>query len=197
MSFRLEMYFGFLADFGSASYDALREETEERVRNDLPGVTSELITVFEGYGWPQTQSALSELETDLAKMPQLVDFVIRFQHCEKVPESSRPFISGFTIAMGYFIGGLMPLLPYLLVDTHEIHKGLIMSIVVMVVALFLFGYAKTSAVTGTWFGGNDIRQGCKEGIQMIVVGSVAAAAAMGSVKLFSADEGSIGGNVHA
>lgn len=189
------MFLGFWLTYDSASYHALREETEQRVATDLPGVVADLIVVYEGFGW--SQRALSELEQEVASMPQLVDFIIRFQHCEKVPESSRPLISGFTIAMGYFIGGLLPLLPYLMVGVHEIEKGLVMSIVVMVVALFIFGYAKTSAVTGTWFGGNDIREGCYQGVQMIFVGSVAAAVAMGSVKLISADEGSIGGNVHA
>ena len=183
---------GVLLTIDSASYESLREETEERVATDLLGVKIELLDEFQKYGF---EGSLNAIENDITNMcPQgLVDLVLRLQHCEKIPESSRPFISGLTISLGYFLGGLLPLLPYLLVGTHELYKGLCMSIGVMVVALFMFGYGKTSAVSGSWFGRRDIREGCFEGVQMIIVGSVAAAAAMGCVKLFDEYGGNIRG----
>ena len=53
----------------------------------------------------------------------------------------------------------------------------------MVLALFAFGFGKTYAIRG-WDGGgkDDKKAAVRGGIQMVVVGGVAAGAAMGMVK---------------
>jgi VIT1/CCC1 family predicted Fe2+/Mn2+ transporter len=91
-----------------------------------------------------------------------------------------------TIAVAYFLGGLLPLIPYFCVN--EVYTGLYISIGVMVLALFTFGYVKTCVVVG-WDGGKNIRAGCFGGVQMVVVGSAAAGAAMSLVRLFNQNEG--------
>ena len=53
----------------------------------------------------------------------------------------------------------------------------------MVIALFIFGYGKTCFVSG-WEGSGNIRGGTVGGIQMIIVGSMAAGSAMGIVRVF-------------
>ena len=53
----------------------------------------------------------------------------------------------------------------------------------MVIALFIFGYGKTCFVSG-WQGSRNIRGGTVGGIQMIVVGSMAAGSAMGVAGAF-------------
>ena len=78
----------------------------------------------------------------------------------------------------------MPLLPYLFVGSDQVYEGLYISIGVMVIALFVFGYVKTCVVEG-WEGGKAIRAGCFGGVQMVVVGSAAAGAAMGLVRAFN------------
>lgn len=79
-----------------------------------------------------------------------------------------------TIAAGYFFGGLVPLTPYFLAETNRI--AFLWSIAVMAVALFAFGYVKTVLV------GEGSKVLCaKAGVQMMVLGGVAAAAAMGCV----------------
>jgi VIT1/CCC1 family predicted Fe2+/Mn2+ transporter len=88
-----------------------------------------------------------------------------------------------TIALAYFLGGLIPLLPYLCVGENEVLLGLYISIAVMAVALFSFGYVKTCIVTG-WEGARCVRMGLFGGVQMMVVGGAAAGAAMGLVKAF-------------
>jgi VIT1/CCC1 family predicted Fe2+/Mn2+ transporter len=113
---------------------------------------------------------------------------MKFQHCEEEPASSRAVTSAITIALAYFIGGLLPLIPYFCVSQQRVYEGLYISIGVMVIALFVFGYVKTSVVVG-WNGGKNIRAGCYGGIQMVVVGGAAAGAAMGLVRLFNRDEG--------
>lgn len=113
---------------------------------------------------------------------------MQFHEGAEEPASSRAFTSAITIALGYFLGGLLPLIPYFCVGKNEVYTGLYISIGVMVVALFVFGYGKTCVVTG-WRGGANIRGGCYGGVQMVVVGSAAAGAAMGLVRAFQSKEG--------
>jgi VIT1/CCC1 family predicted Fe2+/Mn2+ transporter len=136
--------------------------------------------VFEPYNLPP--STLTDLTRHLSQSPKLIDFVMQFQHCTEEPAASRAFTSAITIALGYFLGGLLPLIPYFC--TRDLLTGLKASIGVMVFALFTFGYVKTGVVVG-WHGGRNIRMGCWGGLQMVIIGSVAAGSAMGLVTAFN------------
>jgi hypothetical protein len=57
----------------------------------------------------------------------------------------------------------------------------------MAVTLFVFGYAKTCIVRG-WRGNCNVVAGIKGGVQMCVVGGVAAGAAIGLVRLIDAGQ---------
>ena len=59
---------------------------------------------------------------------------------EEVPRS-RLYVSALTIGLSYFIGGLIPLIPYMAKSSPT--EGLIISCVVTGVVLFLFGGFKT------------------------------------------------------
>lgn len=78
----------------------------------------------------------------------------------------------------------MPLFPYILVGEDEVLKAFGWSVCVMAIALFLFGFAKTCAVRG-WSTSSDKMESVREGFQMLFVGGIAAAAAMGLVKAVS------------
>lgn len=166
----------------SASYNATKDDVQELIAMNPQAVMSNISEVFEPYNLPQ--STLEDLTVHLGQSPKLVDFIMRFQHCAEEPASSRAFASALTIAMGYFLGGLLPLLPYFAVAQDRVYDGLYISIAVMVVALFVFGYVKTCIVEG-WSGARNIRGGCFGGVQMVIVGSVAAGAAMGLVRAFN------------
>jgi VIT1/CCC1 family predicted Fe2+/Mn2+ transporter len=102
---------------------------------------------------------------------------MRFHHnlCESQADASRAYLSALTIAAGYLLGGLVPLTPYFFAETNQL--ALWWSMGVMALALFVFGYAKTFLV------GERKRGLCvKAGVQMMALGGVAAAAAMGCVK---------------
>jgi len=169
----------------AASYQAQRDETEELIDTNLPQVMQDIAEVFDPYKLPKT--TIDDLTRHLSESPRLVDFVMQFQHCAEEPAASRAFTSAVTIAMSYFLGGLLPLLPYFFVGQNKVYEGLYISIGVMVIALFAFGYVKTCVVVG-WSGGQRVRAGCFGGIQMVVVGSAAAAAAMGLVRAFNHDD---------
>ena len=111
----------------------------------------------------------------------MLDFLLRFHHQVCEPDVNRPLISALTIAGGYFFGGFIPLLPYIILRHGKVLTGLWWSIGVMVIALFTFGWGKTGVVVG-WKGRQNVIACFKGAMQMTVIGSVAAAAAIGLVR---------------
>ncbi len=165
-----------------ASYKATRSQTAELVASEPYTIKQELSSVFLPYNLPE--ATLDDMTEHLGKSPHLVDFMMRFQSCLEEPSSSRALTSATTIASGYFFGGLLPLLPYFFVGENKVYDGLYISIGVMAIALFTFGYVKTCVVEG-WTSGEEIRRGVIGGVQMVVVGGAAAGAAMGLVWFFN------------
>lgn len=89
-----------------------------------------------------------------------------------------PIASGCSIALGYAIGGTIPLLPYFF--TATVGLGLRWSIGLCLVALMSFGTGKK------WLlGGDDVRwrQCVWSGLQMLALGTIAAVAAVACVNL--------------
>lgn len=116
---------------------------------------------------------------DLQNSPELMlDFIIRYGRELEEPAENRQVISAMTIGGGYLLGGLIPLLPYFFVS--EVGVGLIYSIVVMTITLFIFGYFKAQMSMGN---NCDVKKKIMEGVEMIVVGGAAAGAAWFFVKL--------------
>ena len=171
----------------SASYVESRAETESQIQRDPAAVRTNIRTVFEPYDLPG--SAVDTLVDHLSASHNLTDFLMKFHHCELEPPTNRAFISAFTIALGYFLGGFVPLVPYFFLD--DVMSGLRVSMAVMALALFAFGYGKTCVVAG-WSGSRRIWDGVVGGVQMVIVGGVAAGAAMGLVMAFSQLSGSDG-----
>jgi VIT1/CCC1 family predicted Fe2+/Mn2+ transporter len=119
---------------------------------------------------------------------------MRFEHTLPEPTGYRAITCALTIALGYFIGGFIPLLPYIFVAQNDVALGLYWSIGVMAIALFTFGYVKTCFVAG-WRGWRNRLRGVKGGIEMVIVGGVAAGAAMGLVIAFDHNAGRSSGAV--
>ncbi|KAL8860916.1 MAG: hypothetical protein Q9178_002671 [Gyalolechia marmorata] len=140
---------------------------------DLVGET------LEPYGFDLAQRHIfsDQLRDSSDKM---VDFLLRFHYQEKMPDPSRPWSCGITIGLGYGLGGLIPLIPYFCVGKHEVFLALYISIGVMCVTLFLFGYCKTVLLAeqdcdkSTW-------KAFKGGIWMVALGGGSAAVAVGVV----------------
>lgn len=125
-----------------------------------------------------SRQTLDRIVADLLEDPtSLANFLMQFHHnlAEKNVTPSRAYSSGLSISLGYVFGGLVPLLPYVVL--RDLHCAFIVSVVVMGFALFAFGWLKTSLL-----GEERLRTCFKNGIQMVVFGGIAAAAAMGCVK---------------
>ena len=158
------------------AYDTALSETRLIVDTDQNKAASMVRSTFGKYDF--SEQTLSCMTTHLQTEPtQMVDFLMRFHHqlAEADFTPSRAYISGLTISLGYFFGGLVPLIPYLFFSS--VQQAFVGSVVVMALALFAFGWAKTSLV------GETNRLTCfKNSIQMLMLGGVAAGAAMGCVK---------------
>ncbi|KAH8697074.1 putative vacuolar iron transporter Ccc1 [Talaromyces proteolyticus] len=163
------------------SYHATLKKTCQQTATNQQDTAIIISDIFAPYDLPA--QVVSDLTNNLIDSPNLPSFLMNFHHTLPEPSGSRALTCAITIALGYFIGGFIPLLPYFFVGPNDAFYALGWSVATMVVALFVFGYGKTCFVTG-WKGRENIRRGLFGGAQMVVVGGVAAGAAMGLVKLF-------------
>ncbi|KAB8079139.1 VIT family-domain-containing protein [Aspergillus leporis] len=162
------------------SYETTVRETKELIETS-PIETSNIIRdIFSAYALPE--DAISQINSSLyASHDRLLDFLITFHHKESEPDCNQAWTSAITLALGYFVGGFIPLIPYFIFD--KVIIALYYSIGVMAITLLAFGYIKTCVVRG-WTGRDNIAAGIKGGIQMCFVGGVAAGAAIGLLRLF-------------
>ncbi|KAF9559772.1 DUF125-domain-containing protein [Agrocybe pediades] len=106
----------------------------------------------------------------------LTAFLLKFgQGLEEVP-NRRMYVSAFTIGMGYLLGGIIPLLPYLFIS--RAHIALIYSSIITGFVLLVFGAVK-ARVTGAAIKPGDYVWGA---VSTLMVGGIAAAAAFGIVR---------------
>ena len=103
-----------------------------------------------------------------------VEFMMRFELGIERPDPRRAFTSAFTIGGAYIVGGLVPLVPYMLVPA--VHDAMVWSVISTGVALLAFG-----AIKGRFTGMNLVRSA----IQTLVVGGLPAGAAFGLACAFS------------
>lgn len=91
------------------------------------------------------------------------------------PDPRRALQSAFTIALAYVLGGMVPLLPYMLLPRAA--QALIASVILTLLALLLFGYGK-----GRFTGNRPFRSA----LQTALIGALASAAAFGMAKAVQA-----------
>ena len=151
----------------------------QKLIDTSPRYTSNMVReVFKPYELPD--EPIAEMSTTLHQSPEkLRDFLIAFYHKHPEPACNQAYISAITLAIGYFVGGFIPLIPYFIFD--KVIVALNYSIGIMGITLLAFGYIKTCIVRG-WKGKDNIIAGVKGGIQMCLVGGVAAGAAIALVR---------------
>ncbi|KAM5436439.1 Protein ccc1 [Microsporum ferrugineum] len=160
------------------AYEATVRETKDLVKASPAETMTIIRQVFAPYNLPD--EPVARMSNILHDSPQkLLDFLLTFHHKESKPSCNRAWISAITLALGYFIGGFIPLIPYFLVD--RVLVALYYSIGIMAITLLVFGYVKTCVVRG-WTGRDNIVAGIKGGFQMVVVGGLAAGASIALVR---------------
>ncbi|KAL6239078.1 hypothetical protein BDW75DRAFT_166299 [Aspergillus navahoensis] len=165
------------------SYQTTVRETTELIDSSPYETQAIVYDIFSSHGVPD--DAIAPINASLhASRDRLREFLITFHHKESEPDCNQAWTSAITLALGYFIGGFIPLIPYFFVN--QVLIALYCSVAVMAVTLLVFGYIKTAVVRG-WSGRENILAGVKGGIQMVVVGGVAAGAAIGLVRLINGE----------
>jgi vacuolar iron transporter family protein len=157
---------GYLAARTDRDHYLSEREREYRETVELPEKeTEEVADVFRGYGMTEEEIA-PVVRAISSNQKRWVDFMMRFELGFEEPDPKRARNSAVTIAASYIVGGLVPLAPYILMSSLD--SALQTSVLVTLVALFVFGFVKGS-LTGIspWRGG----------LQTVVIGGLASAAA--------------------
>jgi VIT1/CCC1 family predicted Fe2+/Mn2+ transporter len=146
-------------------YDEVEEIPEEEKK--------EIKLVFAEYGLNEkTQNSIAD-ELALNK-DKWVDFMMKYELGLEKPNVNRARNSAATIGISYIIGGLIPLSGYFFTQTP--YQGLVVSAILTIICLFLFGYFK-SKVTGQPL--------IKGALKVTLIGITAAAAAFMVAKAFN------------
>lgn len=160
---------------GLGGYLAGRSEVEhyarERTREETEIVVvpeeeeREIVEIFDRYGIEREATAV--LVRALRQKPDMWrDFMMKFELGLEEPDPKRALLSALTIGSAYVVGGLVPLSPYMLLESTM--QGLFWSICITLVALAVFGYIK-----GHYSGSG----GLAGALRTTAIGGLAAAAA--------------------
>lgn len=163
---------GYLAARTDRDHYQSERQREFRETVELPEKeTEEVADVFRGYGMAEEEIApvVRAISSDRTRW---VDFMMRFELGFEAPDPKRARNSAVTIAASYIAGGMVPLAPYMLAPALD--RALQISVLVTLVALFVFGYVK-----GRLTGISPLRGG----LQTVVIGGLASAAAFTLARL--------------
>lgn len=165
---------GFLAARSQADHYASELERESSEVRDIPEhERREVAEILETYGLhgEALQNTVDALTKDHDRW---VDFMMRFELGLEKPAKGRALSSALTIGSAYFAGGLVPLLPYMLLS--DLKQALWLSAAATLATLFGFG-----AVKGRYTGLPML----KSALQTTVIGGLAGAAAFFAAGLVS------------
>jgi vacuolar iron transporter family protein len=109
-----------------------------------------------------------------------MDFKLKLEK----PDPSRAWISAGVMGLSYFLGGIIPMIPYFAVK--NVNTALFISIGITIVILVVFGYSK-ALITGT-----GQKSAVVSAIQTLLVGALAAGASYGIVRGVNASLGGAG-----
>ena len=165
---------GYLAAKTDAEHYATEWATEERGTIEMPEKEAEEVAgVFRSYGLDEA-TVRAVVQAVCSDRKRWVDFMMKFELGLEEPDPNRAGRSALTIAGSYITGGLIPLAPYFFL--RSIHSALMVSVVVTLLALLIFGYVK---------GRFTVKQPIRSAWQTVVVGALAATAAFVLAKLIS------------
>ena len=157
---------GYLAARTDAEhYESERNREAYEIEHLREREIHEVEEIFQEYGLKG--DALSEVVAVItADKKRWIDFMMTFELGLEKPKPRRALASAVTIGGAYIIGGLVPLVPYMIFV--DIHEALHLSVIATAIALFVFGTVK-GHFTGAplW----------RSGLQTLLVGGLAAAAA--------------------
>jgi VIT1/CCC1 family predicted Fe2+/Mn2+ transporter len=157
---------GYLAAQSDAEHYASERAREKQEVLEKPKVEREEVAhIFRSFGLEEEH--IAPVVAAISSHPKRwIDFMMRFELGLEKPDPRRAVQSALTIAGAYVAGGLIPLLPYMLVSVPQ--TALFLSAVVTLCALAVFGFVK-----GSFTGARPFRSA----FQTVIIGGLAAAAA--------------------
>lgn len=165
---------GYLAARTDVEHYESERRREQREIEEIPEAEkSEVLNIFRGYGLSDEDArrASAGLTADRKRW---TDFMMRFELGLEEPDQQRAPKSALTIGGAYVVGGLVPLLPYMLIQNSK--SALYLSSLVTLLALFGFGAVKGALTGVAWL---------RSAIQTVIIGGVAATVAFLIARLVS------------
>jgi VIT1/CCC1 family predicted Fe2+/Mn2+ transporter len=163
---------GYLAARTDIEHYKSEQRREEQEVEEIPAEErKEVHNILRAYGLSEDDA--SRITAALtADRKRWIDFMMRFELGLEEPNRRRAPFSALTIGGSYIVGGIVPLLPYMLVANST--QGLYISALVTLIALCIFG-----AVKG-WLTGVAV---WRSALQTTIIGGVAAAVAFSLARL--------------
>lgn len=165
---------GYLAARTDVEHYQSERAREERETRELPDVEKrEIDEILERYGI--SADVRTKVVDDIsADAKRWVEFMMKFELGLEEPDPRRALRSALTIGASYVVGGLIPLVPYMLVGNAR--EALVISAIVTLLALFVFGFVKGRLTGISPFRG---------GLQTLLTGGIAAAVAFALARAVS------------
>lgn len=163
---------GYLAARSDVDHYDNERRREYEETHDIPDEERrEIEGIFASYGIAgETLAQLTDKIT--SNRQHWVDFMMKFELGLEKPDPRRAPLSAARIGGSYVVGGLLPLLPYMLIPQSQ--QALWGSVAVTFVALVLFGGLK-----GKFTGASIARSA----LETVAIGGVAAAVAFALARL--------------
>ncbi len=165
---------GYLAAKTEAEHYQSEYNRESQEIEQVPHIEAEEVAeILREFGVEEEQVPIV-VNSMQAHPKKWVDFMMRFELGLEKPNPKRILYSPLTIGLAYVFGGLIPLLPYIFI--FSVQQALFTSMAVTLLALLIFG-----SIKGYFTGRKIIRSG----LQTMLIGAAAAAAAFAIAKLVS------------
>lgn len=165
---------GYLAaktEYEHYQAEEIREYDEiEHLRDVEIKETKEIFSAY-GLSDHSVNLVVDELVKDKNKW---VEFMMRYELGLEKPDVKRAAKSAFNIGTSYIVGGLIPLIAYIITDTPQ--KGFSISTITTLLALFIFGYIKSKVIGQPPF---------KGAFRVLLIGAIAAGVAYMTARLFA------------
>jgi vacuolar iron transporter family protein len=156
----------YLAAVTERDHYTSEEKRERREVETMPAEECEELFAILG-GYDISRAAAAPLIDELCRSPeQWVRFMMDFELKLEKPNVGRAWISALTMGLSYFFGGLIPMIPYFVMQRAQ--EALFISIAITLVVLLVFGFVKNYVTIKT------NRAGLWGALQTVVIGVLAA-----------------------
>ncbi|KIW89904.1 uncharacterized protein Z519_09333 [Cladophialophora bantiana CBS 173.52] len=154
-------------------YDTEKTREQKEVRESPEEEMEEIYRILCAYG-PQRADVAPFVNAMRSYPDQWVQFMMDFELKLEEPARRSAYVSAAVMGISYFIGGLLPMIPYFAI--HRATHALFVSIGITAIILIVFGYLKCA------YAGCNRRQSIWGAVQTLCIGATAAGASYGIVR---------------